>query len=197
MSIRGRRPHSPSSPARDAASERSRGGRRRDRRNSLGRRRSTDRQPSECAPIRRRAYASDERRRRKPPPIGARWRTSSPDARAIVATNRQPGRSSTPTSLVAPGSWACVPPSVFSRLIPWASSNAFSPSDFNASGFSSLASAPISAPAVLTETEIEAADASSAIREAVEARWPPRAVRLRLLDLEGREIFERLKADLR
>ena len=52
-------------------------------------------------------------------------------------------------------------------------------------------------PAVLTETEIEAADASSAIREAVEARWPPRAVRLRLLDLEGREIFERLKADLR
>jgi hypothetical protein len=52
-------------------------------------------------------------------------------------------------------------------------------------------------PAVLTETEIEAVDASSAIREAVEARWPPQAVRLRLLDLEGREIFERLKADLR
>jgi hypothetical protein len=52
-------------------------------------------------------------------------------------------------------------------------------------------------PAVLTETEIEAADASSAIREAVETNWPPRAVRLRLLDLEGREIFERLKADLR
>jgi hypothetical protein len=52
-------------------------------------------------------------------------------------------------------------------------------------------------PAVLIETEIEAADASSAIREAVEARWPPRAVGLRLLDLEGREIFERLKADLR
>jgi hypothetical protein len=52
-------------------------------------------------------------------------------------------------------------------------------------------------PAVLTETEIEAADASSAIREAVEARWPPRAVGLRLLDLEGQEIFEQLKADLR
>jgi hypothetical protein len=52
-------------------------------------------------------------------------------------------------------------------------------------------------PAVLTETEIEAADASSAIREAVETNWPPRAVGLRLLDLEGREIFERLKADLR
>ena len=52
-------------------------------------------------------------------------------------------------------------------------------------------------PAVLTETEIQAADASGAIRDAVMANWPPRAVGLRLLDLEGREIFERLKADLR
>jgi hypothetical protein len=52
-------------------------------------------------------------------------------------------------------------------------------------------------PAVLTETEIQAADASAAIREAAAAHWPPRAVGLRLLDLEGREIFERLKADLR
>jgi hypothetical protein len=52
-------------------------------------------------------------------------------------------------------------------------------------------------PAILAETEIQAADASSAIREAIEVRWPPRAVGLRLLDLEGREIFERLKADLR
>jgi hypothetical protein len=52
-------------------------------------------------------------------------------------------------------------------------------------------------PAVLTETEIQAADASGAIYAAVEATWPPRAVGLRVLDLEGREIFERLKADLR
>jgi hypothetical protein len=52
-------------------------------------------------------------------------------------------------------------------------------------------------PAVLVETEIQAVDASSAIRDAVETRWPPRAAGLRLLDLEGREIFERLKADLR
>jgi hypothetical protein len=52
-------------------------------------------------------------------------------------------------------------------------------------------------PAVLSETEIQAADASAAIREAVATSWPPRAVGLRLLDLEGREIFERLKADLR
>jgi hypothetical protein len=52
-------------------------------------------------------------------------------------------------------------------------------------------------PAVLTETEIQATDASGAIRDAIAANWPPRAVGLRLLDLEGREIFERLKADLR
>jgi hypothetical protein len=52
-------------------------------------------------------------------------------------------------------------------------------------------------PTVLREAEIEAADASGAIREATFANWPPRAVGLRLLDLEGREIFERLKADLR
>jgi hypothetical protein len=52
-------------------------------------------------------------------------------------------------------------------------------------------------PAVLTETEIQAADTSGAIRDAIAANWPPRAVGLRLLDLEGREIFERLKADLR
>ncbi len=52
-------------------------------------------------------------------------------------------------------------------------------------------------PTVLTESEIHATDASVAIREAAETSWPPRAVGLRLLDLEGREIFERLKADLR
>ncbi len=52
-------------------------------------------------------------------------------------------------------------------------------------------------PAVLTETEIQAADSSAAIREAGLTNWPPRAVGLRLFDLEGREIFERLKADLR
>jgi hypothetical protein len=52
-------------------------------------------------------------------------------------------------------------------------------------------------PAIVTETEIQAPDASGAIRAAVEAVWPPRAVGLRVLDLEGREIFERLKADMR
>jgi hypothetical protein len=52
-------------------------------------------------------------------------------------------------------------------------------------------------PSVIAETEIQAADASAAIRAAAEADWPPRAIGLRILDHEGREIFERLKADRR
>jgi hypothetical protein len=52
-------------------------------------------------------------------------------------------------------------------------------------------------PAIVAETEIQAADASDAIRAAVEANWPARAIGLRVLDLEGREIFERLRADRR
>ena len=52
-------------------------------------------------------------------------------------------------------------------------------------------------PIVVTETEIQAPDASSAIRVAADAAWPARALGLRVLDLEGREVFERLKADLR
>ncbi len=52
-------------------------------------------------------------------------------------------------------------------------------------------------PAIVLESEIEAADASAAIRAAIEADWPPRAIGLRILDREGREIFERLKADRR
>jgi hypothetical protein len=52
-------------------------------------------------------------------------------------------------------------------------------------------------PALLTEREIRALNASGAVREAVQADWPARATRMRLLDLEGREIFERLRGDLR
>jgi hypothetical protein len=52
-------------------------------------------------------------------------------------------------------------------------------------------------PALMTETELQAYDASGAIHAAVEVDWPPRATSLRVLDLEGREIFEQLKADLR
>jgi hypothetical protein len=50
-------------------------------------------------------------------------------------------------------------------------------------------------PEILLETEIEAADASAAIRAAADADWPPKSIGLRILDGEGREIFERLKAD--
>jgi hypothetical protein len=47
------------------------------------------------------------------------------------------------------------------------------------------------------EVEIAAFDTDEAIRVAREARWPPRAVGFRLIDTEGREVFEQLKSDLR
>ena len=52
-------------------------------------------------------------------------------------------------------------------------------------------------PPIIAETEMQAADASAAIRASADADWPPRAIGLRILDHEGREIFERLKADRR
>lgn len=52
-------------------------------------------------------------------------------------------------------------------------------------------------PSIVAETEIQAADASAAIRAAADADWPPRAIGLRILDHEGRQIFERLRADRR
>ena len=50
-------------------------------------------------------------------------------------------------------------------------------------------------PTILTESEIWAAEASDVIREAASIAWPARAIGLRVLDHEGREVFERLKAD--
>jgi hypothetical protein len=52
-------------------------------------------------------------------------------------------------------------------------------------------------PTIVAETVIPALDASSAIRAAAEEPWPARAIGLRIIDLEGREIFEQLKADRR
>jgi hypothetical protein len=52
-------------------------------------------------------------------------------------------------------------------------------------------------PTIVAETVIPALDASSAIRAAADEPWPARAIGLRILDLEGREIFEQLKADRR
>ena len=54
-----------------------------------------------------------------------------------------------------------------------------------------------SGPSVVAESELQAADASAAIRAAADAEWPAHAIGLRILDREGQEIYERLKADRR
>jgi len=41
---------------------------------------------------------------------------------------------------------------------------------------------------ILNETEITAADATDAAKQAAEVPWPPRARTYRLVDLEGREV---------
>jgi hypothetical protein len=51
------------------------------------------------------------------------------------------------------------------------------------------------APAILGEREIQAVDASEAMRAAADVPWAPRIIGLRLVDAEGRKVFERLKAD--
>jgi hypothetical protein len=52
-------------------------------------------------------------------------------------------------------------------------------------------------PGIVAEVDIEAADASDAIRAAADTPLPSRAIGVRVLDREGREIFEQLKADRR
>lgn len=52
-------------------------------------------------------------------------------------------------------------------------------------------------PSILTEVEIEAEDVSGAIIAAAKIAWPPRTIGLRIVDGEGREVFERHKADRR
>ena len=49
--------------------------------------------------------------------------------------------------------------------------------------------------AVLIETNVVAGSVDAAIRHAAEAEWPPGATGLRLVDLDGREVYERTKAD--
>ena len=48
--------------------------------------------------------------------------------------------------------------------------------------------------AVLFETTV-AASVDAAIRHAAEAEWPPGATALRLVDLDGREVYERIRDD--
>jgi len=56
---------------------------------------------------------------------------------------------------------------------------------------------PDRGPTTLKEVEIQAADVSAAIVAAANLPWPPRTVGLRILDREGREVFERHRADRR
>jgi hypothetical protein len=47
---------------------------------------------------------------------------------------------------------------------------------------------------VLAETTVRAANIEGAIRHAGEAEWRPDAHALRLVDLDGQVVYERLKA---
>jgi hypothetical protein len=49
--------------------------------------------------------------------------------------------------------------------------------------------------AILIETNITAANVGAAIRHAAEIEWPPGADALRLVDLDGRQVYERTKVD--
>jgi hypothetical protein len=48
---------------------------------------------------------------------------------------------------------------------------------------------------VLVETNVVAGSVDAAIWHAAEAEWPPGATTLRLVDLDGREVYERTKVD--
>ena len=50
---------------------------------------------------------------------------------------------------------------------------------------------------IIKEVELAARNTDEAIRAAREAAWPPKAVALRLVDAQGREVFEEQKADRR
>lgn len=52
-------------------------------------------------------------------------------------------------------------------------------------------------PNIVAETVISARDASGAIRAAADEPWPAQAIGLRILDPEGAEIFEQMRADRR
>lgn len=47
---------------------------------------------------------------------------------------------------------------------------------------------------VLIETTV-AGSVDAAIRHAVEVEWPPGATALRLVDLDGQEVYERIRPD--
>ena len=49
--------------------------------------------------------------------------------------------------------------------------------------------------AVLIETNVVAGSVEAAIRHAAEAEWPPGATAVRLVDLDGLEVYGRTKVD--
>jgi hypothetical protein len=49
----------------------------------------------------------------------------------------------------------------------------------------------------LHDVRIAARDTAAAINMAREAQWPPKAIGSRIVDAEGREVFEQLRADRR
>jgi hypothetical protein len=49
----------------------------------------------------------------------------------------------------------------------------------------------------LNDVEIAKRDLTAAILAAREAQWPPNAIGFRLIDIDGREVFEQLKSELR
>jgi hypothetical protein len=51
--------------------------------------------------------------------------------------------------------------------------------------------------AIVSESALDAADVETAVRTAVSSPWPAGAIGLRLLDREGCQVFEQLKADWR
>ena len=57
-----------------------------------------------------------------------------------------------------------------------------------------LASSASYGATVLIETTV-AGSVDAAIRHAAEAEWPPGATTLRLVDLDGREVYERTRVD--
>jgi hypothetical protein len=49
----------------------------------------------------------------------------------------------------------------------------------------------------LRDVEIAARDTATAVDAAREAQWPPKAIGFRIVDVEGREVFEELRRDRR
>ena len=52
-------------------------------------------------------------------------------------------------------------------------------------------------PIIVSEIGIQAIDAEAAIRQSTVAIWPPNAIGIRILNLEGHKVFEQRKADRR